>query len=34
MYPHKAQIIEDNYPESFENEIVMPNECEHWESTW
>lgn len=34
MYPHKAQRIEANYPESFENEIVMPNECEHWEFTW
>lgn len=34
MYPHKAQRIEERYPESFEDEIVMPNECEHFEFTW
>lgn len=31
MYPHKAKMIEANYPESFENETLMPIECEHFE---
>lgn len=34
MYPHKAQKIEANYPESFEDEVIMPNECEHFEYSW
>ena len=31
MYPNKAQKAYNKYPESFENEIMMPNECEHFE---
>lgn len=31
MYPHKAKMIEAKYPESFEDETVMPNECEYFE---
>lgn len=34
MYPHKAKIIESKYPESFEDETLMPNECEHFEFIW
>lgn len=34
MYPHKAIKIQNNYPESFEDEVLMPVECEHHEFTW
>jgi len=29
MYPPKAQKLADMYPENFDNEMVMPKECEH-----
>lgn len=28
MYPPKAQILAFQYPENFEDEIMMPKECE------
>jgi len=31
MYPHKAKNLAIKYAESFEDETVMPNECEHFE---
>jgi len=36
MYPPKVvrKGILDNYPESFEGEVCMPKECEHFEFTW
>jgi len=30
MYPPKAKKIARNYPQNFEDEIVMPTECEHY----
>lgn len=31
MYPHKAIPVYENYPDSFDDEVLMPNECEHFE---
>jgi hypothetical protein len=31
LYPHKALNLFKKYPENFEDEMLMPNSCEHFE---